>query len=244
MWPKWLIQRRCSDCIERAPELYLLVLRFKWRGSPALKRILSRESKLVIEGYPRCANSFALAAFRSVNGGSGQLKIATHVHSPVQVKQAIKWNIPSMVLIREPDCAVPSLLAYAVQLQKVSQSELRGNGGELLVRYWTERYVDFYDQLLKHANSIFFAEFSDVTLDFGNVTKRFNEKFGTDFECFNHSDENVESIFKYSKMHLSPSAERDRLKAEFERIYFSEHNRQLREQANEIYQSVVVDRVT
>lgn len=53
----------------------------------------------------------------------------------------------------------------------------------------------------------------------------------------------MESIFKYSKMHLSPSTERDQLKVEFESIYFSEHNRQLHEQANEIYQSVFVDGV-
>lgn len=168
------MQLRCSDCIECAPELYLLVLRLKWRGSPALKGKLFRESKLVIEGSLYCANSLALVAFRSVTGGSCQLKIATDVHIPAQVKQAVKWNISNMVLIREPDYAVPSPMPYTVQLQKVSRSELRGNGGELLVRYWTERYVDFYDQLLKYANSIFFAEFSDVTLDFGNVIKRFN----------------------------------------------------------------------
>lgn len=239
----WYWSRLVSDSIERWPRLYVEVMRYRWRNSRALKRIVDSKANLVIEGFPRSANSFALAALRSVNGDSSELRIATHIHSTAQVKLAVKWGLPCMVLIREPDGAVPSLLAYAVQLDKLRAGDLSQSGKELLVRYWIKRYVSFYQQIRHYRDKVLFVDFEEVIQDFGAVTRRFNEKFDTQFECFFHSNENVKRIFQGSRVHLSPSAERDALKASFEQVYFSENFRDLRERANVIYREFPIHRI-
>lgn len=148
-----------------------------------------------------------------------------------------------MVLIREPDGAVPSLLAYAVQLNKLRSSDLTPSGKKLLVRYWTKRYVSFYRQIRNFRNEVLFVDFNEVIQDFGAVTRRLNGKFDTQFECFSHSDENVKRIFQGSRVHLFPSAERDALKASFEQVYFSEDFRDLRERANATYRQFPTHRI-
>ena len=140
-YPKWYIGRRSSDLLEKMPSLYLNVMRLRWRGSPASQRLIFSETDVVIEGFPRSANSFALAAFRSVNQGG--LRIATHVHSPAQVLYAVENDIPAMVLIREPDEAILSLGAYAVQLDKLEAQDVLGRGSGLFIRYWLKRYCSF-----------------------------------------------------------------------------------------------------
>lgn len=155
----WQMRWIASDMLEKFPAVYTRVLRFRWAKSLAIKRIVHLNSELMIVGYPRCANSFALAAFRSVNGGSIKLRVATHVHSPAQVRQAIRWSIPCLVLIRKPDLAIPSLIAYAVQLNKIGRRDLGNAGGRDLVSYWSKRYINFYRQLLPCAECIQFADF-------------------------------------------------------------------------------------
>jgi hypothetical protein len=38
--------------------------------------------------------------------------------------------------------------------------------------------------------------FDDIVADYGRVIRRLNEKFGTDFDEFVHSDENVETLLR------------------------------------------------
>lgn len=111
-------RRRCSDLLEKNPRVYLSVMRLRYRRSPNYDRIISPQNDLVIEGFPRCANSFAVRAFRSCNDPANTLRIATHMHSPAQAIMGVHWKIPTLVLIRNPDQAVPSFPALAIQLNK------------------------------------------------------------------------------------------------------------------------------
>jgi hypothetical protein len=215
-------------------------MRYRWRNTKALKKLIDRDTDLVIEGDPRCANSFALAAFKSANSGlSKPLKIATHVHSPVQVKQGVRWSIPCMLLIRNPDDAVVSLLAYAVQLRKVDMSVFSEKQRMSFVHYWTRRYADFYQQLMPTIPTVLLAEFNDVTHDFTAVMNAFNKKFDLSYTLYEHSRENEQHIFDNSRVHLSPSEERDEIKLGFRATYLSEQNKQFRERAQQVYHSVL-----
>src|SRR5438874_8416960 len=68
--------------------------------------------EVLIEGYPRSANSFTVAAFARAQGwpGSGGGRIAHHTHAPAHVLEAIRRGIPAIVLLRDPADAVPEFV--------------------------------------------------------------------------------------------------------------------------------------
>lgn len=64
---------------------------------------VTRGCDLVLEGYPRSANTYLNRIVRAATGG--KLHIANHVHRPQQVRMAVRYGIPCFVLFRHPlDC--------------------------------------------------------------------------------------------------------------------------------------------
>ena len=51
----------------------------------------------------------------------------------------------------------------------------------------------FHERLLPYKDRVLRISFSDVTEDMGGVIHRCNEKFGTDFTPFVHTEENVKA---------------------------------------------------
>ena len=70
--------------------------------------LVSPSTDLVIEGFPRSGNTFAVAAF--VLSQPRPVRIAHHHHVPAQVIYAVKRGIPVLVVVRKPDDAVLSLV--------------------------------------------------------------------------------------------------------------------------------------
>lgn len=117
------------------------------------------DSILLVEGYPRSANSFTVGAIKQNNTGH----IASHLHCIGHVKQAIDMNIPCLILIRPPAQAVPSFLAWNNRL-----------GAKQLLK----EYISFYTQLMPYRHLIVTAEFDEVTTDLDHIIYRLNKKFG------------------------------------------------------------------
>lgn len=196
-----------KSSLDRFPLLYLAGLRFKHRGRSFLRRIVSPTSDICIEGHNRSANSFAVKAFRSANDTiEYQHKIATHVHASSQVRRAVDFGVPTMVLIREPEATVISQKALAIQLKQVVDPEA------FPMQIFLAMYADFYQRLLPYGEECLDASFEEVTNDFGSVMKRFNSKFKTNFEEIDHTPARERAIFQESRVHLSPSPERDQIK--------------------------------
>ena len=107
--------------------------------------------------------------------------IAHHRHVPAQVIAAARLNIPTLVLIRPPDDAVLSLL-----IRQPNMTMKRA----------LYDYARFYSRVLPYRKHFVIATFQEVTLEFGGVTKRLNERFGTDFGVFDHTPDNVEACFQ------------------------------------------------
>ena len=63
-------------------------------------RVVTPDTQLVMEGFPRSANSFARVAFNRAQ--SERVRIAHGLHVPAQVIRAARWRIPTLVLIRKP----------------------------------------------------------------------------------------------------------------------------------------------
>jgi len=76
--------------------------RFPWAAErfvlPAGSRITG-ETEVVIDGFPRSGNTFAVVAFRQAQ--SRRVSVAHHGHVPALAIEAHRRGVPALVLIRE-----------------------------------------------------------------------------------------------------------------------------------------------
>jgi hypothetical protein len=173
-------------------------------------RMVTPDTQLVIEGFPRSGNSFARVAFNHAQ--NERVRIAHGLHVPAQVIRAARWRIPTLVLIRNPRDAV---LSFAIR-DPISVDQA--------LRY----YISFYETVEKYRDAYVLGLFEEVTEDYGRVIKRINEKFGTTFSLFRHDEPNVNKVFarmeknsrkRYGETRWEtkvsrPSADREKMKRE------------------------------
>jgi hypothetical protein len=136
------------------------------------------QTEIVIEGYPRSSNSFADAAFR-VAQLPEQVQQAHHVHAPAQIIRGVKRGLPCVVLIRPPEDAVVSSAIY---------------DPENPLRHHLRAYNRFYRSLLPHQDKFVTGLFDEVTSDFGRVIRRVNDRFGTAFAGFTHTEQGEQEV--------------------------------------------------
>jgi hypothetical protein len=169
------------------PGLYLPFARRKYPGpSP---EVISSQTQFVIDGYTRSASTFAVYALQLAQ--TTPIRLAHHLHAPAQLIEAARNKVPALVVIREPQGAILS------QLIREPDVALR----DAIVAY-----ARFYECLLPYADHFVVADFEEVTKDFGAVTRRVNERFGTEFAEFEPSEPNVRRCFELIKLRstLSP----------------------------------------
>jgi hypothetical protein len=162
------------------PGLYLPFARHKYPGpSP---EVIGRQTELVIDGYTRCATTYAVYALQVAQ--PFPVRLAHHLHAPAQLIEAARTGVPALVLIREPKEAILSQL-------------IREPGVALpdaLVSY-----ARFYACLLPYREHFVVGDFTEVTGDFGAVVRRLNARFGTSFAEFEPTEENVRTVFDLIK---------------------------------------------
>ena len=211
------------------PPLYILLTKF----GDGYGTLTDFQTEIVIEGFPRSANTFAVNAFRLAQ--QRPIKIAHHKHSTTQFLIAKKNNIPTLLLIRKPEEAVISFVIRepCIPLYKA-------------LNYW----ISFHSKLVKYKEYFIIADFTEVTTDFDNVIKRINKHFNTQFEIFEHTPENVKKCFdkmesfqrKINNDQLNefgiprPSLDRKEKKKELINKLDEPKFRALRQEANKIYQ--------
>lgn len=135
---------------------------------------IRRDSAICIEGYPRSANTYSVAAFNIANPDTGH--VARHSHLAGQVIRAIQWRVPAVVLIRKPEDAILSL--------KIREPDLA-------YKQLISSYIRFYRMLLPYKEKFYVACFEEVTNDFNSVVGAMNSKFECDFKISTLDDESV-----------------------------------------------------
>ena len=93
---------------------------------------MSPDKELVMEGFPRSANTFAVVAFRQAQGRD--VSMAHHLHVEAQVFEGVRLGKPVVVLIRQPTDAVKSLI-------------IRHPGADVESAF--KRYISFYKNIEK-----------------------------------------------------------------------------------------------
>ena len=141
--------------------------------------LLNDKSKLVIEGFPRSANTFAVVAFRQAQRVN--VPMAHHLHVEAQILRGVALGIPVVALIRRPEDAVKSLLIRHPDVKP---------------KHAIERYIEFYSAVEKVADKVIVADFDQVTSNFGSIISRVNQKFGTDYKVFENNAENISSVYE------------------------------------------------
>jgi hypothetical protein len=143
------------------------------------RRVVEPEDDVVIEGYFRSANTFAVESFAASQ--LEPVRIAHHFHSPAQFALARRYGVPAMLLLREP---IPAALSYVIF-----------NEGTWSAQKALQFYVDFHLPLLRIQEGFVVAPFEEVTSDFGKSIARLNARFGTHFKVFEHSNEAQSKVF-------------------------------------------------
>jgi hypothetical protein len=128
--------------------------------------LVGPNTDLLIEGYPRSANTFAVLAFRTANPGT---RTANHLHNPAHVMLATRYGVPAVVLLRRPSQAIPSLLVRRPDLPAARA---------------IRNYVEFYELLEPYLDRIVVASFETVIGDFAAVIAAVNERFATGFRLY------------------------------------------------------------
>jgi hypothetical protein len=158
--------------IAAVPILALPLARTRGRGE-----VIGRDTDVVIESFPRCASSFAVAAFRLAQEPRA-MHIANHTHTPAQVLVAARRAVPALVLTREPE---PAVLSHVIHTPSLTVAG-------------SPRYVRFYEPLLRRREAFVIGTFDEVVNDFGSVIERLNDRFGTSFARFEHTEANLERL--------------------------------------------------
>ncbi|MEL6168584.1 MAG: hypothetical protein AAFR35_07820 [Pseudomonadota bacterium] len=150
--------------IARRPVLYGAVARLT--GNTQFVR---SRTDLVIDGFPRSANSTTEAAFHVAEGADHGYRLAHHTHAPAQFLQAVRFGCPAVLLLREPDAAI------------LSWKEAHGTGMTFATLY--EDWLAFHRPLTGIGAHVVVAPFTLVIRDYGAVAAAVNAKFGTRFRC-------------------------------------------------------------
>ncbi len=175
------VLRRGKYLVGNDPRYLGLLLRLTPLG---ISREINDDTAVVIEGFPRSGNTFALFAMRQAT--ENRVHIASHVHHPSQVKLAVASGVPTLLVVREP---VDALASYLIA------------GPHGRTRGVLKEYIAYHRELAPYADSVLVCDFKEVTSDISSVITRLNERFGTDFPLFDHTPENVERAFNDIESH-------------------------------------------
>jgi hypothetical protein len=176
---KATIKRRLQLYAGERPTLFSTLYRMKREH-----RVVQPTTQIVIEGFPRSANTFSVWAFKQAQ--HEDVRVAHHLHYPAQVIRAARWGIPTLVLIRKPKDAV---MSWVMRNPQPVNLALR-------------HYISFYEIASKYWDAYVLGVFEEVTENYGAVIERINDKFGTRFSTFHHTEENSNQVFSHiEKIH-------------------------------------------
>jgi hypothetical protein len=162
-----------TNALARYPRLYLYVARRRY-GS----RVLGADTEIVIEGFPRSANTFAVTAFELAQ--ERPVVVAHHLHAAAHVVRAAETGVPVILLVRAPEDAIASVVARKPSIDPAAAADA---------------YLRFYEGVAGVLDDCVVAEFGQVIDEFGGIIERTNRRYGTRFTPFVHTDENVRRCF-------------------------------------------------
>ena len=197
-----------KSILEKSTYVYLSILRIKHFRKRVETKISKPYYDLIIDGYPRSANSYTTRLFQHLEP---RFLIGNHLHSVAHIIYGIKKSIPTIVLIRNPKDAVISFAALVI-IEKYSGNKnlfLKRNS----IKWMVNRYIHFYTPLIEHSDKILLIDFDLITNNVLNVIEIINRKWNLNLETDAKIIDYYNSlIFKRARSHLKPSYNRNQIK--------------------------------
>lgn len=160
-----------------------ILVAIKFTDDKYHRLLVNNKTDICIEGFPRCANSFAFNIFNQWNPGN---QVGRHLHLPEQVRRSVKYQTPTIILIRNPGDAIASL---SIGLPLVSLSEL------------CKSYIQFYRVVIENIDKLVVSDFDDTTANFDLALRELNRRFDTSFIHKKIKDDTTESILENLRQH-------------------------------------------
>lgn len=159
-----------SNIIRRSSLYRHLVLRLKSSGAITQaygllykgnhnKSIISRRTDLCIDGPMRCANHYMLEI---ISKHYPALSIAHHYHSPGSIKLGIRFNIPSILVIRDPIDQISSCKVFLPHID---------------VHQFTFEYLHFLLSLYTYHKKIIVSDFSRTINNPSSIVNEIQGRF-------------------------------------------------------------------
>jgi len=234
------IAYRVRYFVNAYPLLYMPMARFRHRYSE--DRIVSAETDLVIEAFGRTGTTFANFAFLAAQ--RRRVRTVHHTHAAAQVIAAVKMRIPTLLIVRKPEEVA---LSHMARHRVSARSALHA-------------WIRFHRRVLPFRKYIVFCLFDRMIQNFTPAIQRVNERFGANFEVWQHTKENEAAIFEQIKSRnrgrfredqdgerkrafALPTAEREALKEQLRHDLEGESLAAIRAQANGVYLELVNEAV-
>lgn len=159
--------------VAREPSLWFFYQPYLWwgqmkqyaAGANYRERIINSDTELVIDGFQGSANSSFTRLFK--DSQTYPVTLAHHMHSPAQIIQGCRKNIPILLTIREP---VGSVISLTRRWPYISASQ------------GLQSYISFYSKLKPYTSHFVVSSFLYTTQHQDCVVKAINTKFNTQFD--------------------------------------------------------------
>jgi len=149
-----------------------VLARAYYRLDPDVRDLrLRAETDLVVEGFPRSANTYTAEAIKLANP---EITLTHHLHQPLVIEWAVARGVPTILTIREPDAVVASLTAFTPGMQPEA--------------IYTA-YAEYYERLLPLVPHLVIADFNQLTTDIGCVLSRVQTHYGMTLRAPRSSDQ-------------------------------------------------------
>lgn len=168
---------------------YKILRYYRQHGATIQDCVVGAHTDFVLDGFQGSGNSFAAAAFEHCQHRPVQM--AHHMHAPAQIIEGVRRGVPTVVTLRPPVDAVASLLSRWPYV--TPRQGLRG-------------YVRFYEKLEPYTDGFVISPFEHTTHHLGAVILAVNRKFGTAFDRFEHTEEDMRVV----RNHKGGSSEEER----------------------------------
>lgn len=175
-------RRSLRNVISTQPAIYCAIAKLGKKGH----RVVTADTDLVIEGYPRSGNSYVEAAFRLSQ--PNDIRLAHHTHAAANVLRAVQLNKPCYVLIRAPEDACVSLVIQEPDNQDLYMA--------------LKEYQSFHQAIKKVADKICLVPFEVATKNFNAGIAHLNDRYSTEFALLDESldrDEVMEQVDQLSR---------------------------------------------
>lgn len=172
------------DKIRKVQLRILLMLTHRKRLFPLLHRIMGKTSgqfcmpntDVCIEGFESSANTFAFNVLHCVRS---DLDIARHKHVVANLKRAVDYGVPTIILFRDPADCIPSVVA-----------RFRPSLAEAV---W--RYICFYQYVVDEMKSdVLLVSFEEMTQEVEATIRRIGS-----FATFNVNEDRLDGVEERAK---------------------------------------------